>query len=101
MKTNIIYKTPAPSMTGEQFAEANKLTMVVRERDNPSELDMRFYAHFENAEIKNGMLLHGIHGNGETPEKAIANYWPQISGLLLVLNASSRATEEIKVPVLK
>lgn len=86
--------------TIEGFADKNGLIMEVHERthvDSPE----RFYAHFENAEVKDGIILIGNFGNGHTPKEAIENYAKEISGKLLVIRAMSKKNRrEIYVPVL-
>lgn len=86
-----------PTMTIEQFAEKHDLTMAIFERKggHPS---VRFYAHFKNAEVKDGSVLIGEHGNGPTEGEAIADYARKISGKRLVLNAYDEKRLEIDVP---
>jgi hypothetical protein len=63
-------------MTLEEFADKHGLVMEVHERNRPVGDPMRYYAHFTDAEVRseNGMFLSSDHGNGRTPEEAIAHY---------------------------
>ena len=96
-----------PRMTIGEFARANDLTMVVRER-NPRDMEdfrctYRFYARFKDSDLKEGPILSGEYGNGHSEEEAIRNYAALISGRLLVINAYSHAgasRREIRVPIL-
>lgn len=94
-----------PRSTIEAFADAHDLTMIVYER-KPSDLGfcwterIRFFAHFKNANVKDGSTIVGVFGNGATPEEAIENYAPEISGKLLVINAGSPERKEVQVPLL-
>lgn len=59
----------------EEFADTHNLTMQIKERGKDRMRDVsKFYARFKNAEISEGSMLIGAHGNGETPEEAIADY---------------------------
>ena len=83
----------------ESFAEKNNLVMEVHERshiDSPT----RFYAHFKNAEIKDGSMLIGAYGDGSCEALAIKDYAKRISGQWLVIDAYKPARKEIKVPIL-
>ena len=91
--------------TLEEFANEHKLTMLVTER-NPNDLGsrwhpvFRFYAQFDGASVKNGPMLTGAHGNGETIDDAIEEYMREISGQTLILGAYTDSRKEIKVPSL-
>jgi hypothetical protein len=87
-----------PTMTIEQFAERNELLMEIYERITPSSRSMRYFAHFRNAEVKDGEMLIGSFGNGATPEEAITNYALAISMKLLVIYEASKQVREIQVP---
>lgn len=98
MKVKITYNTDPRTI--EEFAELHDLTMEVRERPVALQKHGRFTASFEKSEIKDGGLLIGLYGNGNTPEEAIAGYGKQISGKLLVINAYGDPVKrkEILVP---
>lgn len=86
-------------MSINKFAEQNGFVMEIVERDNPKL--SRFYAHFKNVESKDGCILSGEFGNGDTPEEAIVNYANSISGKLLVLHAGNpKKRKEIYAPIL-
>lgn len=89
--------------TIEGFADSYNLVMEVRERhlrpSSPAGLK-RYYARFEKSEIKEGCILSSTCGNGDTYEEAINNYAKEISGNLLVINATGTLRREIKVPIL-
>ena len=83
--------------TLEEFADRYGFEMVVKERANPSDPNMKFYAKFPRCEILERSLLIGKCGNGETVEDAIRDYASQISGELLVKNAHTKERQEIRV----
>lgn len=88
------------------FAEKHGLTMEIHER-TVSDMgarwaaDSRYYAHFKGCEIKDGSVLIGAHGNGATPEIAMAEYAQEISERRLVLNAGTTERVELgRAPIL-
>lgn len=90
-----------PVMTIEDFAEANRLTMEVRERKVPLGSPNRFYARFASSETKEYAgdgILSGTYGSGATEAEAIADYAKEISLKLLVLDAWKPTRREIEVP---
>lgn len=98
---------PANQMKLSGFAEKHELTMKLIERTR-TDLhhsfpwpDNRWCAYFENAEVKDGRMLIGLHGNGATKRDAMKDYARQISGKLLVINAfSTEGRREVYVPEL-
>jgi hypothetical protein len=58
----------------------------------------RFYAHFKRAEEVGDGVLIGTHGNGATPEHAIAAYAQKISLRRIAVDAYSEGRREIDVP---
>jgi DNA-binding transcriptional regulator LsrR (DeoR family) len=90
-----------PRMTLEEFADRHGLEMIVTER-SPSRLAgvARYYANFSSVEIKDGSILSGAIGNGETPAEAIAAYAHEISEELIVVNARTADRREILTPAL-
>lgn len=90
-------------MTIQAFAEQHGLEMVVTERPLWAQREgvSRYYAVFDGAETRAGRcMLAGTHGDGATPEEAIAAYADAISGQLLVVDAYTPERREIPVPVL-
>ena len=79
-----------------EFADKHGLVMQVNERERPHKGLARFYASFKGVEVKDGQLLVGAFGDGETPESAIANYANVISGRTLVIGAFTKNRTEIK-----
>ena len=90
-----------PEQTIEEFADEHNLTMIVNERPNSIGRSGRYYAHFEGAELSDGMMLIGVYGDGSSPEEAIANYAPQISEKLIVIDATRPERREIFAPRIK
>ncbi len=84
-------------MTLEAFADQHGLTMRVRERSRVNGLP-RFYAYFDGVESTEGGMLTGTHGNGDTPEAAIAEYADLIAGRRLVLDAMRPTRREFQAP---
>ena len=96
-----IERQKQPRMTINEFADRHDLTMVVverpiRHRDGLKDL----YCHFKSAEVKDGGLLRGASGNGNSEDEAISDYARQISEQLLVIDAMTQERREIFVPVL-
>ena len=93
-----------PRLTVEQFADRHGLVMEVFER-NPKVGMLTgkfepFYAHFRSSDVKEGSVLIGEFGNGQTPAEAIADYASRISNRVLVVNASTDQRRELTVPYL-
>ena len=85
--------------TIEDFADKNNLVMEVCERSQENGPN-RFYALFKNSNIKVGITLHLIFGNGHTSNEAMADYADKISNKLLIINANTIEQLEIVVPIL-
>ena len=96
MKINITYNEDPKTL--EEFAELHNLTMWVRERSLGLQHFGRFLASFEDSDVKDGSVLIGSYGNGNTPEEAIADYSCQIQDKLLVIDAYGPNRREIWVP---
>jgi hypothetical protein len=60
----------------------------------------RYFARFDDTDVKEDGCLIGITGDGDTPELAVEDYIPKISGKLLVLDAFGSGRREIQVPIL-
>lgn len=105
MKT-IVEKIPRVRIA--KFAKEHDLTMCVFERrpgdavllNGESFEDIRFFAHFEDCEVKDGSVLIGTFGNGRTEKAAIAAYAKEISNKRLVVGAYSPKRREIESPYL-
>ena len=81
------------------FADKHNLSVTVKERshiDSPT----RFYASFDNVEVKDGGMLRGTYGNGATPDESISNYAKEISSKTLVFGAYTGSRREINAPIL-
>jgi hypothetical protein len=77
------------------FLDAIDVSLVVTRYSNQKG---RWTATIVSAEIKEGSMLCGTHGNGSYPEEAIEDYVQKIKGKLLILNAYSGSRKEILVP---
>ncbi len=73
-------------MTIRQFAKKNNLKLVVKERKT----EPKYYAYFDDVEIKVGNLLIGSFGNGSTKKEAINEYAKKIINSHLVVGAGTR-----------
>ncbi len=88
------------------FADEHGLVLEIHER-TPTDVgnrwtsDMRYFAFFRGCEIKSDAVLSTGGGNGGTPNKAVRAYAENISGKLLVFNASSPNRREIVAPALR
>lgn len=83
--------------TIEEFAVFHNLQMVVSERRLPLGDLMRFYAKFEDCDLKGDGVLIGMFGNGPTPEQAIKDYARKISLQTLVKYGNSCKESWIQV----
>jgi hypothetical protein len=102
MKIVRIRANQRQKMTLEEFADCNGLVMEVRERES-SGLEgtfPRYFACFQDCEIKEECVLISFHGDGNTEKEAIRNYARRISGMILVRNAHRADRVELDVPIL-
>lgn len=96
MKINL---TEIKRQTIEEFADEHDLIMEVEER-HAHEAHDKYYASFKGAEIKEGGILIGGIGDGDTVKSAIADYAHKIGLTILVIDAYSKDRRIIEVPVL-
>lgn len=82
------------------FAEKYELEMIVRERSRDRGRLTRYYASFDNLEIKDGAILTSSSGQGDTIVEAIQDYVPRISNKLLIKNPYKDGRQEIRAPEL-
>jgi hypothetical protein len=100
---NTVTPTAATVPTGtiDEFATAHDLTMLVDERDDPTDEDARFYARFADCQEcmhhSDGTSLLGTCGNGDTPESAIQAYAKRTSLRRIVIDAYEPTRREIDV----
>lgn len=83
---------PAPTKL-QDFADQYGLELVVRERN--SSVLPRFFASFDDLDVKDGNILCSTFGNGSTPFEAIVNYAQLISNKSLCFSASSPTDRKI------
>jgi hypothetical protein len=81
----------------QEFAVANNLRMLVKERRLPADDACRFYACFEDCDIKGDGVLIGEFGNGSTPEQAIEAYAKKISLRTLVIHGNTDRERTLSV----
>ena len=93
-------------LTLTEFADKYGLVLTINER-TPSDVgnrwdeSLRFYACFDDCEVKSGSMLTSTYGNGATHDAAIHEYIIKISEKLLVLDAFSVVKRrEVQVPIL-
>lgn len=97
----IKYELQPEPHTLDQFAKLHNLTMRVVEREawQVNTGRPRFYAEFENAEVKIGHLLCAFYGDGNTIFEAIKDYFERVQGCTLVINAANKdKRKELRVP---
>lgn len=75
----------------EQLANTEILVEVTKD------IFGHYQVQFKNCEVKQGGLLIGEYGSGETVEEAARNYIRQIAGETLVFDASGEGRKEIKI----
>lgn len=98
MKATIIYDE---KVRLSDFAEEHDLELIVRERTPEYCKTLhRFYASFENVEVKEGPILTSHSGNGDTVAEAIRDYADKISNKLLVTGAYKEERKEFRSPSL-
>lgn len=99
-----IVRYPVPRMTLEDFADNHGLVLEVHERAQTVNIGYgpvaRYYAFFHGVEVKDGPILSGITGNGDSERDAIRAYAREISNKLLVIDASKPSRREIQSPIL-
>lgn len=73
------------------FADSINQNLVITRHSNPKIFsETKFTVCFENAEIKQGSILHSTYGRGLDIREALNDYTEQIEGFLLVFNARSK-----------
>ena len=99
IKMNLI---PHNNMTLQEFAYQHGLVMVIHERDEGRDDDLlRYYACFENSDVRGESVLIGEYGDGDTPEIAMKDYIKHINGKVLVVSGDNcTINREIEVPIL-
>lgn len=86
-----------PEMSIDEFADRHGLVMRVRERAHkPVGSPQRFFASFNNVEVKDRGCLVSVYGDGRTPEDAIDAYARALSRRPLVVNAFRESRKDIK-----
>lgn len=78
-----------------EYADILNLEIVIRYYPNQ---DCRFSTHFDGVELKEGCMLASASGEGETPEKSMADYIRKIAGKLAVKGAYTDHRQEFTVP---
>jgi len=91
-------------MNIEDFADAHGLEIEIHQRlRKPGAVD-RYYAHFRNSYVFDPWIAGGIigeHGNGSTPNSAIADYAMRISGRIILVGYMTDNQREVDVPQLE
>lgn len=73
-------------MTLDEFAQQQKLAVVVRDRHLPPGDPLRFYATFAPPMllVEDDGSLFACYGNGVTPDEARSALWAEIQGKRMV-----------------
>jgi hypothetical protein len=89
-----------PSMTFEEFCEANNIEVVVRERPGEVLGSLRRYCvTFKGVEIMDESgLSYRVLGSGSTKEAAIDDYSLNLMGRTLVFDAGTSYERELQCP---
>lgn len=83
------------------FEKEHNLTLTVRERPMPTLPNVpKWYVSFDDSDVEEGSCLAGIHGNGDTPDKAILDYCTLISNKRLRISSLSKEIKRLNVPIL-
>lgn len=98
MKIERGQRSPIPE-TIQKFAESYDLTMRISYR---TAVDLPpVYARFDRTDVKDGIILRSVCGNGQTEDEAIEAYRKGISGKPLVVRALTDGSRTaIQVPEL-
>ena len=81
------------------FSKEIGVEIEIKERD--SRRLPKYYVKFQSCDVKDGIMLRGEHGNGNTISAAIKDYCIKISNKNLVFNAMNpEKRREIKAPSL-
>jgi hypothetical protein len=87
-----------PSVTFDEFCDANDLEVVVRERAGEYDFN-RYYATIDRIDIKQkDELLVGIVGNGAVKEDAVRTYANLLAGLKIVRDSRETYRKELQCP---
>lgn len=82
------------------FEQELGMELIVNERPKSANLP-RYYVSFEHIEVKEGSMLIGTSGNGETIDDALENYCKEIETKRIVLFAyDSDKRREVECPKL-
>ena len=82
-----------------EFADERDLTLEIHKRDAGETLP--YYVGFADAEVKEGQVLCGVVGDGDTIGEAINDYAKQILGKILAIDAFGDGRETVRVPKLR
>jgi hypothetical protein len=85
------------------FGAKHNLTLHVEEReaDRPNyRADNRYHASFPNVEVKDGIFLRSVFGDGDTVAAALKDYCGQLSSKCIVIDAMLETRRELDVPKL-
>lgn len=85
-------------MKFEDFANANGLEIVVRERPGSIGTMAQFYAKFRGVEVMEPGVLVSAYGNGATPEAAINDYKNELLGKYIAINAYRDDRRNVQCP---
>lgn len=83
------------NLTLEAFAETTGQRIILTRY--PAQ-NGRWCCHIDRAEVVDGGFLVGAHGNGPTPDDAMADYAAQIAGKRIAINAMADDRCEYNVP---
>jgi hypothetical protein len=101
MKINVVEHFSLKSQSLSDFADLHGLSLDMNERDPVLRRTLpRWRCSFRNLEIKDGSLLIGTFGDGDTQEEAIEDYCNRISGKIGVLNAFRSNRTTVNIPTL-
>ena len=82
-------------MSIQEFADIIRKELILIRYPNQRG---RWSAKFDRCEVREGSLLKGEYGNGDTPDRAIAEYCSLIQGKVLVFDAMRDSRQEFGVP---
>jgi hypothetical protein len=96
MKIEVV---PIPTMTIQEFADREGLTMEVKERGSDRISNATpWFATLKGVDVIDGIMLGAAWGNGNTPDQAIADCVRNISEQRLVFGAYTDSRREIQAP---
>ena len=86
-------------MTIYEFTSMTGCSISICNRGDSYGVNDRWHASFNKIEVCDGGMLISYHGNGSTPQKAIADYLPKIIGKTITMDSGKTKSTMPKIEV--